>query len=42
MQEALKIQSEFFQEQMRMMTEQAKGMGESAMKAATAAFTPKN
>ena len=42
MQEALKIQSEFFQDQMRTMTDQAKSMGESAMKAATAAFTPKN
>ena len=41
MQEALKIQSEFFQEQMRTMTDQAKSMGESAMKAATGVFTPK-
>ena len=32
MQEALKIQSEFFQDQMRTMTDQAKSMGESAMK----------
>ena len=35
MQEALKIQSEFFQDQMRTMTDQAKSMGKSAMKAAT-------
>ena len=42
MQDALKIQSEFFQDQMRSLTDQAKSMGESAMKAATAAFTPKN
>ena len=40
-QEALKIQSEFFQDQMRAMTDQAKSMGESAMKAATGVFIPK-
>ena len=34
-QDALKIQSEFFQDQMRALTEQAKSMGEAAMKAMT-------
>ena len=42
MQEALKIQSEFFQDQMRTMTDQAKSMGESAMKAATGVFIPRS
>ena len=42
MQDVLKIQSDFFQDQMRSLTDQGKSMGESAMKAATAAFTPKN
>ena len=42
MQEALKIQSEFFQDQMRTMTDQAKSMGEFAMKAATGVFIPKS
>jgi hypothetical protein len=32
MQDAVKIQSEFFQEQMRTLTEQARSAGESAMK----------
>lgn len=41
MQDALKIQSEFFQDQMRTLTDQAKSMGESAMKAASGMFTPK-
>lgn len=41
MQDALKIQSDFFQDQMRSLTDHAKSMGESAMKAATGAFTPK-
>lgn len=41
-QDALKIQSEFFQEQMRALTDQAKSMGESAMKAATGMFSPRN
>jgi len=41
MQEAAKVQSEFFQEQMRSLTDHARSMGESAMKAATGAFTPK-
>jgi phasin len=40
-QDALRIQSEFFQDQMRAMTEQARSMGESAMKNATGVFTPK-
>jgi phasin len=42
MQDAVKIQSEFFQDQMRSLTDQARNMGESAMKAATGAFTPKS
>ena len=41
MQETVKIQSEFFQGQMRSLTDHAKTMGESAMKAATSVFTPK-
>ena len=41
-QEAARIQSEFFQDQMRSLTDQARSMGESAMKAATSAFTPKS
>jgi phasin len=40
-QDALKIQSEFFQDQMRALTDQAQSMGESAMKAATGVLTPK-
>jgi phasin len=42
MQDAVKIQSEFFQDQMRSLTDHAKSMGESAMKAATGVFTPKS
>jgi phasin len=42
MQEAAKIQSEFFQDQMRSLTDHARSMGESAMKAATGVFTPKS
>jgi len=43
MQDVLKMQSDFFQNQMRALTDQATSMGESAMKAATTgAFTPKN
>jgi phasin len=42
LQEAARIQSEFFQDQMRLLTEQARGMGETAMKAATGMFTPKH
>ena len=38
MQDAFKLQSDFFQMQMRALTEQAKSMGESAMKAATSGF----
>jgi phasin len=41
-QDAMRIQSEFFQAQMRAMTDQARTMGESAMKAMTGAFTPKS
>jgi phasin len=40
--EAVKIQSEFVQEQMRSLTDHAKSVGESAMKAATGVFTPKS
>lgn len=40
-QDAMRIQSEFFQAQMRALTDQAKGMGETAMKAMTGAFSPK-
>ncbi|WP_448045465.1 phasin [Bradyrhizobium liaoningense] len=40
-QDALKMQSEFFQDQMRALTDQAKNMGETAMKAVSGAFTPK-
>jgi len=42
MQEAGRVQSEFLQEQMRSLTDLARGMGESAMKAATGVFTPKS
>jgi phasin len=42
MQDALKLQSEFFQDQMRSLTDQSKSMGESVMRAAAGAFTPKN
>jgi len=42
MQDAVKIQSEFFQDQMRSLTDHARSMGESAMKAATGVFTPKS
>ena len=40
--DALKLQSEFFQDQMRSLTDQARNMGESAMKAASGMFTPKS
>jgi phasin len=40
--DTVRIQSEFFQEQMRTLTEQARSMGESAMKAAAGVFTPKS
>ena len=41
-QDAMRIHSEFFQAQMRAMTDQAKSLGESAMKAMTGALTPKS
>jgi len=41
MQDAVKIQSEFFQDQMRSLTDHARSMSESAMKAATGAFGQK-
>lgn len=41
-QDAMRIQSDFFQTQMRAMTDQARSMGEAAMKAMTGAFTPKS
>ena len=41
MQDAVKIQSQFFQDQMRSLTDQATSMGEFAMKAATGVLTPK-
>ena len=41
-QESMKIQSEFFQDQMRALTDQARTLGESAMKTMTGAFTPKS
>ncbi len=41
-QDAIRIQSEFFQAQMRAMADQARSMGETAMKAMTGAFTPRN
>ena len=41
-QDALKIQSDFFQDQMRAMTDQARSVGESAMKAVTGVFTAKS
>jgi phasin len=42
MQDAVKIQSQFFQDQMRSLTEHATSMGESAMKAAAGVLTPKS
>ena len=41
-QDALKLQSEFFQGQMQALTDQARSMGESTMKAATGMFGQKN
>ena len=41
-QDSMTIQSEFFQAQMRALTDQAKNFGESAMKAMTGSFTPKS
>ncbi len=40
-QDAMRIQSEFFQAQVRAVTDQARSMGESAIKAMTGAFTPR-
>jgi phasin len=40
--DAAEIQSEFFQNQMRALTDHARTMSESAMKAATGVFTPKH
>jgi phasin len=42
MQDAVKIQSDFFQDQMRSLTDHAKSIGESAVKAATGVFTPRS
>jgi hypothetical protein len=41
-QDSLKIQSEFFQAQLSSLNDQAKSIGESAMKAMTEAFTPES
>jgi phasin len=41
-QDSMKIQTEFFQDQMRALTDQAKNFGESAMKAMTGAITGKS
>lgn len=41
-QDTMKIQSEFFQAQMRSLTDQAKSFGESTMQAMTGAFTSKS
>ena len=40
-QDALKIQADFFQDQMRALSDQTRTMGESAMKAASGMFSPK-
>jgi phasin len=40
--DVIRIQSEFFQDQMRALMEQARSMGESAMKATAGVFTPKS
>jgi len=42
MQDAFRLQTEFFQEQMRALTEQTRSLGESAMKAATGGFGMKS
>ena len=42
MQDALKLQADFFQDQMQALTDQARTVGESAMKAAGGLFTPKS
>ena len=41
-QESMKVQSEFFQDQMRALTDQARTLGESAMKTMTGGLTPKS
>jgi phasin len=41
-QDALKHQADFFQEQMRALTDQTRTIGESAMKAAGGLFNPKS
>jgi phasin len=41
-QDTIKIQSEFFQDQLRLLTNQARSISESAMKAAAGAFMPKS
>ncbi len=41
-QDALKVQSEFFQAQMQALSDQTRSIGQSAMKAATGAFMPKS
>lgn len=41
-QDAIRIQSEFFQAQMRVLTDHSRSVGESAMKAMTGAFAPKS
>jgi phasin len=41
-QDALKLQSDFFQDQMRALTDHARTMSESAMKAAGGLFGPKS
>ena len=40
-QSALKLQTDFFQQQMQTLTDHARSMGESAMKAAAGAFSSK-
>jgi hypothetical protein len=41
-QDALKLQSDFFQDQMRALTDHARAMSESAMAAAGGLFSPKS
>jgi phasin len=41
-QDSMKVQAEFFQDQMRALTDQTKSFGESAMKAMTGAFSGKS
>jgi phasin len=41
-QDAVKIQSEFFQQQMKTLTDQARNMGEAAVRAATSVFPAKS